>query len=250
MQSIRFFGVRQLGFVIVIFFAMNNLASAQKTVTFPSLDGLTITADLYENKTDAPWIVLFHQANFSRGEYRETARRIQKIGYNCLAVDLRSGNEINYVRNETAEQARLKKLPTDYLSARQDMEAAIAYVYQLNSNKPMVVMGSSYSASLSLLVAANNTKIKALIVFSPGEYFNDAPKVTPSLTQINCPMFVSGSKKEMEYIKPMFKNVNPRWITLYSPKNEGIHGSRALWPTTDGSEDCWLSLIQFFSVIM
>lgn len=50
-------------------------AKSPAAVTFPSLDGLEITADLYLAAADpAPsFIVLFHEANSSRGEYRDIA---------------------------------------------------------------------------------------------------------------------------------------------------------------------------------
>jgi hypothetical protein len=47
-------------------------------ITFPSGDGVTCTADLYRVHPDpaTPFIVLFHQAGYSRGEYREIAPRL------------------------------------------------------------------------------------------------------------------------------------------------------------------------------
>ncbi len=42
-----------------------------ETITFPSSDGLEITADLYNNVENSDtYIILFHQAMFSRGAYR------------------------------------------------------------------------------------------------------------------------------------------------------------------------------------
>ena len=63
--------------------------SAQKTKTFPSKDGITITADLYEIDSASPVILLCHQAGYSRGEYIESAKRLNKFGFNCLAIDQR-----------------------------------------------------------------------------------------------------------------------------------------------------------------
>src|SRR6185295_20180637 len=79
--------------------------SAQQTITFPSPDGITITADLYEVDSSSPVILLCHQARYSRGEYIETAKRLNKFGFNCLAIDQRSGKECNAVNNATAEAA-------------------------------------------------------------------------------------------------------------------------------------------------
>ena len=94
------------------------MSEAQQMVTFFSSDGLTVTADLYLKDKSYPFIILFHQANFSRGEYQETAPKLMKLGYNCLAVDLRSGKEVNFIKNETAAKAHEKNLPRNDLLCR------------------------------------------------------------------------------------------------------------------------------------
>jgi hypothetical protein len=80
--------------------------SGQEKVSFFSDDSLKITADLYLKDYNLPFILLFHQEDASRGEYTEIATRLKKLDYNCLAVDLRAGEKMNYVQNESAERAR------------------------------------------------------------------------------------------------------------------------------------------------
>ena len=55
-------------------------AAAHQKITFPSADGLVITADLYlQNRNkEVPFVVLFHQAGWSRGEYLEIAPKLNK----------------------------------------------------------------------------------------------------------------------------------------------------------------------------
>jgi dienelactone hydrolase len=223
--------------------------SAQKTISFPSLDGLTITADLYETKPSDPYLVLFHQARFSRGEYKETAERFVKLGYNCLAVDLRSGDEVNFVKNNTAEAAREKSLSTEYFDAKQDMQAAIEYAFKL-SKKPVVIFGSSYSASLSLLLAKENTHVKAVIAFSPGEYFNKENMIRDAIQGLSKPIFAASSASEFPYMKEMLSKVKTLNLTMFKPaKGNGEHGSKALWQNNPDSSEYWLSLMLFFSQI-
>ena len=77
-----------------------------QTVHFDSADGLKITADLYlSHDKSKPFVVLCHQASWSRGEYREIAPKLIALGFNCMAIDQRSGNEVNDVKNETADLA-------------------------------------------------------------------------------------------------------------------------------------------------
>jgi dienelactone hydrolase len=221
-------------------------AKAQKTINFPSLDGLPITADLYEGKKSDPYLILFHQARFSRGEYKETAEKFLKLGYNCLAVDQRSGNEVNFVKNKTAEAAAEKGLPTEYLDAKQDMQAAINYVSKI-SDKPVVLFGSSYSASLCLILAKENENVKAVIAFSPGEYFNNL-SIAKTIHGIKIPIFAASSSDEFPYMKNMFDTAGLKNANLFKPsKGKGIHGSKALWENNPENNEYWLALMMFFS---
>lgn len=222
------------------------LGKAQQTITFPSADGIPVTADLYLKDKSLPYIILFHQANYSRGEYRETAPKFQKFGYNCLAVDLRSGKEVNYVQNETAAAALAKNLPVNYIDAEKDMLAAIEYVKQ-QSKQRMILVGSSYSASLVLKIAKKNPKIAAVVVFSPGEYFQPKLNFKTLLTGFDKSAFVVSTKSEYPFVKEMLSGVYENLVTWWKPaKTEGIHGSRALWESSPESNNCWMSLLLYF----
>jgi pimeloyl-ACP methyl ester carboxylesterase len=222
---------------------------AQKIITFPSLDGLNITSDYYENKIDNPWILLFHQANYSRGEYKETAERFMKMGYNCLAVDLRSGNEINFIKNKTAEIAKEKNLSTTYLDALKDLHAAVEYAY-LKSKKPVILVGSSYSASLSLMLAKDNSHVKAVIVFSPGEYFEKDNFIRDYIEGLSKPVFAASSANEYEFMIELLSKIDKNKLTTFKPlKGQGEHGSKALWKSNPTCDEYWLALMMFFDQI-
>ena len=96
---------------------------AFKTVEIQSLDKLKITADVYAPHADkkTPFIVLCHQAGWSRGEYREIAPRLNKMGFNCIAIDQRSGRAVNKVANQTTKRAAAAKKATGFLDAEQDL---------------------------------------------------------------------------------------------------------------------------------
>ena len=217
-----------------------------KTITFPSIDKLLVTADLYQIKEPKGVILLCHQAGFSRGEYIEAAKKLNELGYTCIATDQRSGEVSNHVLNETAKRAKEQELATTYLDAKPDIESAINYAYDLNNNKPIILVGSSYSAALSLLLAATNEKIKIVAAFSPGEYLKDI-NLANSIKNIKKPIFVTSSKKEIKQINDVIKNVNPTLINHFKPEVEGIHGSRALWKSTKGNEAYWKSFINFLT---
>jgi len=234
-------------FILIVFLTMK--VTAQHTITFPSEDDLLITADLYQNDKDLPYIILFHQANSSRGEYKETALRLMKLGYNCLAVDLRSGKEINYVQNETAARAAGNKLPTTYLDSEKDIVASINHVKSI-SDKKIILFGSSYSASLVMKAGNHNPDIEAVIAFSPGEYFQPKMILKNFLSEYDKPLFVASTTKEKPFVNELISEVGPELLNFYVPSDgEGIHGSKALWENQSQSEEVWLSLLLFFKKI-
>ena len=114
---------------MILLFSALFFSIEMQPVEFPSTDQLVITGDLYmAHEETAPFIVLFHQAGFSRGEYSELAPKLNNLGFNCLAIDQRSGEGVNGIKNETAARAKLKDLPQTYLDAMIDLEAAVEFV--------------------------------------------------------------------------------------------------------------------------
>ncbi len=236
-------------FYIIIIIFISSSIKAQERVNFIAEDGLLITADHYFIDESKPYVLLFHQGGYSRGEYIHTAQKIVKFGYNCLAVDLRSGGKVNYIQNRTALRALQKGYSTDYLSSKKDIIAAIEWVRKKN-NKSMVLLGSSFSASLCLIIANNYPYIKAVIAFSPGEFFNCNPCVKEVIKNINKPIFVASSKQEQLYINDLLKLVSPIYKTVFIPSDgSGEYGSKSLWSDNPDNQEYWLALTMFFSKI-
>jgi pimeloyl-ACP methyl ester carboxylesterase len=99
------------------------------------------------------------------------------LGFNVLAIDQRSGGNAWGRTNETVK--RLGK-STGYDEALPDLEAALQWAKSSGETGPIIVWGSSYSAALVFLLAANHRReVKAILAFSPGEYLRgsiDRPK--------------------------------------------------------------------------
>ena len=235
-------------FLIVFSLFISTILLGQEKVTFEANDGLTVTADVYGTNPELRYVLLFHQAGYSRGEYKETQNIFGKIGYNCIAVDLRSGKEVNFVQNETAALAEEKGLSTTYLDAEADMLAAIDYAFEKNQ-KPVLLVGSSYSASLVLKIAKNNPKVIAVVAFSPGEYFGADFSVKDYLNGYDKPIFVSANKREFPSVVEMTSNVSSELKTLFKPGKDkrGMHGSRILWSSSDSYKDIRFDLLRFLT---
>ena len=218
------------------------------TTNFKSEDGLIITADVYPIKNpEAPWIILFHQAGYSRGEYRPIAPRLNEMGFNCMAVDQRSGKEVNDVENETAKKAKEKKLAMEYPDAFPDLEASLKYVKNAFNSKKTIVWGSSYSASLVFILASKYPEdVTALVAFSPGEYFTfEGKKIADFASEVDCPVFITSSASEHNSWKKIYQSVSSKTKTGFLPAVEGFHGSKALWESKEGHEAYWEALKKF-----
>jgi pimeloyl-ACP methyl ester carboxylesterase len=236
---------------------LSTLISVQskEVIKFPSADGIMITADLYApHGKEAPMILLFHQANWSRGEYLEIAPRLNEMGFNCLAVDLRSGGTINNVANETKNMAVAKLKATEYHDALPDMIAAINYADKHLATGKLIVWGSSYSSALALKVGADMPqKIDAILAFSPGEYFTSQGKprdyITSSMYSLSQPVFFTSAHNEKSNWWGMYVAVSGDKKKYFWPSTTGNHGSRALWPKYTDSADYWKAVKSFLESI-
>jgi len=229
---------------------INKPASVERQeVSFQSLDSLLITGHLYVANPDFPYILLCHQAGFNKFEYKDIALKINKLGFNCMAIDQRSGGTVDSIyENQTARRAEEKNLPTTYLDAEQDIIAAINYVSKL-CGKPIILVGSSYSASLSLKIAAQNSNVKAVAAFSPGEYFGDKLIVAQSIKGMSKPVFVTSSKKEAPAVSALISEVKSDIKIQYTPQADGRHGASAMWEKFEFSAEYWKAFSDFLEKV-
>jgi len=222
-----------------------------ETIGFPSKDGIQISADLYapHQEPTTPFIILFHQAGWSRGEYMEIAPKLNAMGFNCLAVDLRSGDKINETENETHKRAKMMDMPTKYINSYQDIESAVAYVRNNLAKGKIIIWGSSYSAALVIKYAGDYHDVDGIISFSPGEYFSgqgeSATYVTDAAKSIQAPVFITSAKNEVKNWKAIFDAIPSVKKEFFTPETSGNHGSRALWSKFDDSDAYWTAVDAF-----
>lgn len=241
-----------LPFVFVLM--MFGLAQAQELIEFESKDGLKVTADLYKPHVKAPFIVLFHQAGWSRGEYKEIAPKLNEMGFNCLAVDQRSGGEVNGVVNQTKARAEKAGKGTTYVDALQDMEAALDFVKRNYQPSKLIIWGSSYSSALSLKLAGDRSdEIDAVLAFAPGEYFRrlgkSADYVTTSARKIKKPTFITSAKSEKTNWWGIYEAIPTTDKQFYLPSTKGNHGSRALWEKFSDNSGYWEAVKKFLNKV-
>jgi len=217
-------------------------------ITFPSLDSLPITADLYHKDSAAPVIVLCHQAHYCKFEYAGIAKTLHQRGFNCLAIDQRYGWGLVEEMNETTLEAIKRKKPIDYLDAEQDIIAAVNFA-AAKYKKPVILWGSSYSSTLSLYTAIDNKNVMAVIAFSPGDYFQkEKGSLAQKLIGFSKPMWVTSSKEESKELIQMLNKMKmtPEQVR-FIPDSAGHHGSRALWKSSENNEEYWRSIDVFLN---
>ncbi len=238
-----------LSLVLAIVLSAFNVIR-KETVTFTSPDGLRITADEYIITKGNPYILLFHEQGSSRGEYGEIARRLCKMDYNCLAVDIRNGGNDHFVSNETVKRCREERCYTDINAVEHDMLSAINYAYE-QSGMPVILFGSGANGSLSLKIARENEQVRAVVAFSPGEYFLPQISVQDTLAGMKKPTFVSSSLSELPYVTRLVSAIDEDYITLFEPKlGEGARGSGSLSNNNPNQSEYWLALLLFFKELV
>lgn len=206
--------------------AQSALAVAAETVIIGTNDGKKIFADHVPVEHGRATIVLFHQAGSSSYEYAAIAPKLNALGYSTLVVDQRSGGNL-YGPNRTVNE--YGKSAASYVDALPDLEAALNWARL--QGQPVILWGSSYSASLALRIAADNpTLVAAVLAFSPGEYFDDKNYARAAAAKVTVPVFVTQGKdvKEMAQSQPIFDALASGQKKMFTPSIAGVHGASTL----------------------
>jgi dienelactone hydrolase len=231
----------------------DNCQAQPVKVRFRAYDKVIVTADLYAPKpATAPFIILYHQATYSRGEYAEIAPKLNKMGFNCMAVDLRSGEAVNGIENETWRHADSLGMETRFTDAYSDVRAAASYVKNKYPGAKIILFGSSYTASLALKYASDFPKgISGVVAFSPAEYFSkfgwSRTIITSSAANIKCPVFIASNADEKERWQAIYDAIPVQSKSYYIPESGGKHGAKTLWSSFPESTAYWNALKGFLA---
>lgn len=216
-----------------------------KPIWLHASDNLDVRGMYYQAKDPKAIILLFHQAGSSKDEYATIAPKLVDAGYSALAIDQRSGGDM-YGTNETVEHMP-KGWKNSMEDAEADMEGAVRWAQPLG--KPVILWGSSYSSSLVIPLAnAHPGLVKAVLSFSPGEYFPDAHRIERAAADLRVPIFLTSAAKpdEEAKAKAIADRVPDHLATLYVAA-AGIHGSSTLIEAKDpdGAEANWAATMAF-----
>jgi len=214
-----------------------------KEVVFDAADHHKVYADFYPAaKPDGKKVVLmFHQAGSNAGEYETIAPQINALGFDCIAVDQRSGGDMWGRSNRTAA----KSGEGQYLDAFNDLEGAVTYAVSSKYDK-VIVWGSSYSASLVLKLAPTDAHIKAVVTFSPGEYMDDKSVVKSWASKVNVPVFFACTTDELQDGRQEIYDAIPSKSKTLVAIPGGVHGSSTLIPDKSKAAGLYMAKVKAF----
>jgi dienelactone hydrolase len=147
------------------------------------------------------------------------------MGYECLAVDLRSGGNL-YGPNRTVDALGKS---TEYLDAYKDMEAALKWATDLKY-KRIFVMGSSYSASLAFKLASEHKDVMGLVIFSPGEYLSEKGIVAKWSSSLKIPILAVCTYDELDSVEAIVLPEGAPNNRQIDSSTDYIHGASTLRP--------------------
>ena len=162
---------------LVVFLVLGcfAIAAVAEPIVLTAADGVKVFGVLSRAPGAHPPVILaFHQAGSNHAEYASLAPRLNAAGFTVLAIDQRSGGNMFGGTNQTV--AGLGR-STSYDAALPDLVAALAWGKAAAGGAPVIVWGSSYSAALVFLLAAQNAGVvSGVLLFRPG---NTSGEVTP-----------------------------------------------------------------------
>lgn len=136
-----------------------------KKINLTTSDGVRISGNFYKTeKTDAPVIILLHMMPATKDSWNNFAKKLNIAGFQCLAIDLRGHGE-----SSGGPQGFQNFTDENYQKSIYDVECAIKFFLSKNvSIEKIFLVGASIGANLALQFQAENPKIKASILLSPG----------------------------------------------------------------------------------
>ena len=130
-----------------------------------------------------------------------------------------------------------------YIAAYNDVDGALAWA-QKQGYKTILAWGSSYSSCLVLRLGSDNPHaLKAVISYSPGEYFDDKGVVAKWAAGVKVPVYAVSTVDE----RPAVDDILKGHVGQKMASADVIHGSSTLRSDKNpsGAESCWKDLEPF-----
>jgi len=158
--------------LIAIFSALLLISCAKeanmKDIQLETDDEVKIAGTFYEGGAEG--IVLLHQMDRNRNDWKDFALKLQNLNYSVIAIDLRGhGQSGGNWKNFSDE---------DFQAMNLDVEAAVRYLKQ-NNVTGITIIGASVGANIALDYSAEHG-IKKIVLLSPGLNFHGIETEEPA----------------------------------------------------------------------
>lgn len=181
--------------------SVENIGSAEskgmETISLTASDGVNIVADYY--KVDNPYglVVYAHMMPSTRSSFSGLARRLQRVGYAGLALDLRGHGE-----SEGGPDGYKNFNDSQHQASLQDIVAAVEFLRgQGFENAPVVLVGASIGANLIIEYASQHSDVVSVVALSPGtNYHGILASSALEKLQNSQRVFIAGSEDDSNVI--------------------------------------------------
>ena len=167
----------------------NELTGMQKT-SFTTEDGIRISANYWPSK-GSKGIVLLHMLGRNKESWGSFAEKLNKAGYNVLAIDMRGHGESagGSYGSFTAQQ---------WLGVLKDIKASKGFLIQKGVDGGSIyLIGGSIGANLSLNYAVQDSSIKKIILLSPGLDYRGVTTL-PAMQKYRNAVFLAASSEDVQ----------------------------------------------------
>ena len=226
--------------------AMNSPANSSaetrnsETVVIDSPDGVKLVGTfLAADKPNSPALLLLHQWQSDRHSYDDFARQMQAKGFNVLAIDGRGFGES--VKTADGKSIAAERTDAAVKAMIGDVGAAFDFLAKQKNVDPakIGIVGASYGSSLALIYAANDPKVAAVVLLSPGlNYFGNMP-TEPAVSKFgNRPLLLVAAEDDKESADAVIKLKSAAASESHEAKvyEKGGHGT-GLFKAKVGLED-------------
>ena len=175
-------------------------AAPTGTVSINSPDGVVIVGTFFESeKPNSPALLLLHQWESDRHSWDDLAKQLKGAGFNVLAIDGRGFGESTKKTDGTAVTA--ERTDGAVKAMLGDVGAAFEFLSKQKNVDPnrIGIVGASYGSSLALIYAADDPKVAAIALLSPGLNYFGNMQTEPAMTKYNSrPSFLAAAADDPE----------------------------------------------------
>ncbi len=198
-------------------------------MTFQTLDDVTIVADWVTAPTTIGAAILVHAMPVDRTSWASVQRSLSASGIASLAIDLRGHGESTVgPEGTTVDYKRFGE--NEHQSSLYDVIAAYEWVQRRGIDPDRIaLMGASVGANLAVRMLAEETRIRAAVLLSPGRNYQgmnavlDIEAILPHQS-----VWIAASEgddqESFEAAKEMY-NLAPSDQKIFMPLKAAGHGT-------------------------